>query len=58
MVLQFIGLKMGGAHPLTQEADLQLDMDLPINLLNVRADVIEEQIVLVLVDLHSCFSTG
>jgi hypothetical protein len=58
MVLQFMCLKMGGAHPLTREADLQLDTDLPINLLDVRADVIEEQIVLVLVDLCSRFSTG
>jgi hypothetical protein len=29
MVLQFMSLKTGGAHPLTREADLQLDTDLP-----------------------------
>jgi hypothetical protein len=58
MVLQFMCLKMGGAHPLMWKADLQLDTDLPINLLDMRADIIEEQIVLMLVDLHSRFSTG
>ena len=58
MVLQSMSLKMGGAHPLTWEADLQLDTDLPINLLAMRADVIEEQIALVLVDLRFRFSTG
>ncbi len=40
MVLQFISLKTGSMHPLTWEADLQLNMDLPINLLNMQADII------------------
>jgi hypothetical protein len=53
MVLWFMSLETGSAHPLAQEADLQLDTDLPVNLLNVRADIIGEQIVLVLVDLRT-----
>jgi hypothetical protein len=52
-VLRFMSLETGGAHPLAREADLQLDTDLPVNLLDVRADVIGEQIVLVLVDLRT-----
>ena len=52
-VLQFMSLETGGAQPLAWEADLQLDTDLPVNFLDVRADVIGEQIVLVLVDLRT-----
>jgi len=52
-VLRFMSLETGGAHPLAREVDLQLDTDLPVNLLDVRADVIGEQIVLVLVDLRT-----
>ena len=53
MVLRFMSIKTGSVHPLAREADLQLDMDLPVNLLNVQADVIGEQIVLMLVDFHT-----
>ena len=48
-----MSLETGRAHPLAWEVDLQLDTDLPVNLLDVRADVIGEQIVLVLVDLRT-----
>ena len=48
-----MSLETGGAHPLAREADLQLDTTLPVNLLDVRADVIGDQIVLVLVDLRT-----
>lgn len=51
-VLRFMSLEMGGPHPLAREPDLQLDTELSVNLLDVRADVIGEQIVLVLVDLR------
>ena len=44
---------MGGAHPLVRDADLQLNMDLPVNLLDVWVDVIGEQIVLMLIDLRT-----
>jgi hypothetical protein len=43
----------GGAHPRARDANLQFDTDLPVNLVDVRADVIGEQIVLVLVDLRT-----
>ena len=46
-----MSLESGGAHPLAREADLQPDTDLPVNFLDVWADVIWNQIVLVLVDL-------
>ena len=52
-ILRFMSLETGGAHPLAREADLQLDTTLPVNLLDVRADVIGDQIVLVLVDLRT-----
>ena len=48
-----MSLETGGAHPLARDADLQLDTTLPVNLLDVRADVIGDQIVLVLVDLRT-----
>jgi hypothetical protein len=47
-----MSLERGGAHPLAREPDLQLDTELSVNLLDVRADVIGDQIVLVLVDLR------
>jgi hypothetical protein len=52
-VLQFMSSEMGSVHLLVWEADLQLDMDLPVNLLNIWVDVIGEQIMLVLVDLYT-----
>ena len=48
-----MSVETGRAHPLAREADLQLDTDLPVNLLDIQADVIGEQTVLVLVDLHT-----
>ena len=51
-ILRFMSLETGGAHPLAMEPDIQLDTELPVNLLDVRADVIGDQIVLVLVDLR------
>jgi hypothetical protein len=48
-----MSLETGGAHPLAREADLQLDTTLPVDLLDVRADIIADQIVLVLVDLRT-----
>ena len=51
-ILRFMSLERGGAHPLAREPDLQLDTELSVNLLDVRADVIGDQIVLVLVDLR------
>jgi hypothetical protein len=51
-VLRFLSLETGGAHPLAREADLKLDTTLPVDLLDIRADVIGDQIVLVLVDLR------
>jgi hypothetical protein len=51
-VLRFMSLETGGAHPLAREPDIQLGTDLSVNLLDVRADVIGDQIVLVLVDLR------
>jgi hypothetical protein len=51
-VLRFMSLETGGAHPLAREPDIQLDTELPVSLLEVRADVIGDQIVLVLVDLR------
>jgi hypothetical protein len=47
-----MSLETGGAHPLAMEPDIQLDTELSVNLLDVRADVIGDQIVLVLVDLR------
>jgi hypothetical protein len=47
-----MSLETGGAHPLATEPDIQLDTELSVNLLDVRADVIGDQIVLVLVDLR------
>ena len=52
-VLRFMSLETGGAHPLAKLPDLQLDTQLPVSLLDVRADVIGDQIVLVLVDLRT-----
>jgi hypothetical protein len=51
-ILRFMSLETGGAHPLAAEPDIQLDTELSVNLLDVRADVIGDQIVLVLVDLR------
>jgi hypothetical protein len=51
-VLRIMSLETGGAHPLAREPDTQLDKEPSVNLLDVRADVIGNQIVLVLVDLH------
>lgn len=51
-ILRFMSLGTGGVHPLAMEPDIQLDTELPVNLLDVRADVIGDQIVLVLVDLR------
>ena len=51
-ILRFMSLETGGAHPLATESDIQLDTELSVNLLDVRADVIGDQIVLVLVDLR------
>jgi hypothetical protein len=45
-------IETGGAHPLATEPHIQLDTELSVNLLDVRADVIGDQIVLVLVDLR------
>jgi hypothetical protein len=47
-----MSLETGGTHPLAREPDLQLDTELSVNLLDVRADIIGDQIVLVLVDLR------
>ena len=47
-----MSLETGGAHPLATEPDIELDTELSVNLLDVRADVIGDQIVLVLVDLR------
>ncbi|KAH9059655.1 hypothetical protein EDB87DRAFT_753115 [Lactarius vividus] len=52
-VLRFMSLETGGAHPLAKLPDLRLDTQLPVSLLDVRADVIGDQIVLVLVDLRN-----
>jgi hypothetical protein len=51
-VLRFMSLETGGPHPLATEPDIQLGTELSVNLLDVRADVIGDQIVLVLVDLR------
>ena len=48
-----MSLEAGGAHPLAKLPDLRLDTHLPVSLLDVRADVIGDQIVLVLVDLRT-----
>lgn len=47
-----MSLETGGLHPLAREPDIQLDTELSMNLLDVRADVIGDHIVLVLVDLR------
>ena len=52
-VLRFMSLETGGAHPLAKLPDLRLDTQLPVSLLDVRAAVIGDQIVLVLVDLRA-----
>ncbi|KAH9955669.1 hypothetical protein BC827DRAFT_1235548 [Russula dissimulans] len=52
-ILRFMSLETGGAHPLAREPDLLLNTQLPVNLLDVRADVIGDHIVLVLVDLRT-----
>jgi hypothetical protein len=52
-ILRFMSLKTGGPHPLATEPDIQLGTELSVNLLDVRADVIGDQIVLVLVDLRT-----
>jgi hypothetical protein len=51
-VLRFMSLETGGTHPLAREPDIQLDKELSVNLLDVRAGVIGNQIVFVLVDLR------
>jgi hypothetical protein len=51
-ILRFMSLQTGGIHPLAKQADLSLDTQLPVSLLDVRADIIGDQIVLVLVDLR------
>jgi hypothetical protein len=45
-----MSLETGGTHPRAMEPDIQLDKELSV--LGVRAGVIENQIVLVLVDLR------
>jgi hypothetical protein len=52
-VLRFMSLETGGVHPQAKLPDLRLDTHLPVSLLDVRADVIGDQIVLVLVDLRN-----
>jgi hypothetical protein len=47
-----MSLETGGIHPLAKEADILLDTQLPANLLNVRADVIGDHVIIVLVDLR------
>ena len=47
-----MSIETGGAHPLATEPDIQLDTELSVNLLDVRADVIEDHVVVVLVDLR------
>jgi hypothetical protein len=49
--LRFMSIETGGAHPLATEPDIQLDTELSVNLLDVRADVIGHHIM-VLVDLR------
>jgi hypothetical protein len=51
-ILRFMSLETGGAHPLATEPDIQLDTELSVHLLDVRADVIGDHIVVVLVDLR------
>jgi hypothetical protein len=48
-----MSLETGGVHPQAKLPDLRLDTHLPVSLLDVRADVIGDQIVLVLVDLRN-----
>jgi hypothetical protein len=50
-VFRFMSLETCGPHPLAREPDIQLDTELSVNLLDVRADVIGDHVVLVLVDL-------
>jgi hypothetical protein len=52
-ILRYMSLEKGGAHPLATEPDIQLETELSVNLLNVRADVIEDHIV----DSRSSWST-
>ena len=47
-----MSLETVGALPLTTELDIQLDTELSANLLYVQADIIGDQIVVVLVDLR------
>jgi hypothetical protein len=51
-VLRFISLEMGGIHPLAKKVDIPLEIRLPMNMLDMRADIIGEHIVLILVDLR------
>ena len=51
-VLRFMSLETGGIHPLAKKADIPLETRLPVNMLDVRADIIGEHVVLVLVDLR------
>ncbi|KAH9979411.1 hypothetical protein BGW80DRAFT_1455133 [Lactifluus volemus] len=51
-VLRFMSLETGGIHPLAKKADIPLETQLPVNMLDVRADIIGEHVVLVLVDLR------
>jgi hypothetical protein len=47
-----MSIETGGAHPLAAEPDIQLDPDLSVNLLDLRAYVIGDHIVVILVDLR------
>jgi hypothetical protein len=47
-----MSLETGGIHPLAKKADIPLETQLPVNMLDVRADIIGEHVVLVLVDLR------
>jgi hypothetical protein len=47
-----MSIETGGAHPLAAEPDIQLDTDLSVNLLDLRAYVIGDHIVVALVDLR------
>jgi hypothetical protein len=51
--LRFMSLETDGAHPLATEPDIQLDTELSVvSVLDVRADVIGDDIVVVLIDLR------
>ena len=44
-ILRFMNIETGATHPLATETDIQLDTELSMNLLDVRADVIRDNIV-------------